>query len=113
MMNLSVPTVSVLVGVVILLFGRRLFWLFVAAMGFVFGAQIAAQVTHEPASSPAVLLVAIGFGIVGALLALLLQKVAIGVAGFIAGGRIAIGFSAAFLAHPPSSEIIFLIGGIL
>src|SRR5215831_19503761 len=113
MTNLSVPTVSALVGVAILLFGRRLFWLFVAAMGFVFGAQIAAQVTHEPPSSPAVLLIAIGFGIVGALLALLLQQVAIGVVGFIAGGRLAIGLSAAFLAHPPSSEIIFLIGGIL
>jgi uncharacterized protein DUF4203 len=113
MMNLSVPTVSVLVGVAILLLGRRLFWLFVAAMGFVFGSQIAAQVTHQPASSPVVLLVAIGFGIVGALLAILLQKIAIGVAGLIAGGRIALGLSAAFFAHPPGNGIIFLIGGIL
>jgi hypothetical protein len=113
MMNLSVPTVSVLVGVAILLLGRRLFWLFVGAMGFVFGSQIAAQVTHQPASSPVVLLVAIGFGIVGALLAILLQKIAIGVAGFIAGGRIGLGLSAAFFAHPPSNGIIFLLGGIL
>jgi len=113
MMNLSVPTVGVLVGVAILLLGRRLFWLFVAAMGFVFGAQIAAQVMHEPASSPVVLLVAILFGIVGGLLAILLQKFAIGLAGFIAGGRIAQGLAAAFFAHPPSTQIIFLIGGIL
>jgi Domain of unknown function (DUF4203) len=113
MMNLSVPVVSALVGVAILLLGRKLFWLFVAAMGFVFGAQIAAQVTHQPASSPVVLLVAIGLGIVGAVLAILLQKIAIGVAGFIAGGRIAVGLSAAFFAHPPGDEIIFVIGGIL
>jgi hypothetical protein len=113
MMNLSVPIVSALVGVAILLLGRRLFWLFVAAMGFVYGSQIAAQVTHQPASSPAVLLVAIGFGIVGAVLAILLQKVAIGVAGFIAGGRIAVGLSAAFFAHPASDGIIFVIGGFL
>ena len=112
-MNLSVPTVSVLVGAAILLLGRRLFWLFVAAMGFIFGSQIAAQVTHQSASSPVVLLVAIGLGIVGAVLAILLQKIAIGLTGFIAGGRIALGLSAAFFAHPPGYRIIFLIGGIL
>jgi len=112
-MNLSVPTISVLVGAAILLLGRRLFWLFVAAMGFVFGAQIATQVTHKPPSSPVVLLVAIGLGILGALLAILLQKLAIGVAGFYAGGRVAQGLSAAFFAHPPRTEIIFVIGGIL
>src|SRR6516164_9389471 len=104
MMNLSVPTVSVLVGVAILLLGRKLFWLFVAALGFVFGSQIAAQVTHQPASAPVVLLVAIALGIVGAVLAILLQKIAIGVAGFIAGGRIALGLSAAVFAHPPGNE---------
>ena len=112
-MNLSVPTVSVLIGVAILLLGRKLFWLFVAALGFVFGSQLAVQITHQPPSSPVVLLVAIGLGIVGAVLAILLQKIAIGVAGFIAGGRIALGLSAAFFAHPPSDGIIFLIGGIL
>src|SRR5215467_12420183 len=112
-MNLSVPTVSVLIGVAILLLGRKLFWLFVAALGFVFGSQLAVQITHQPPSSPVVLLVAIGLGIVGAVLALLLQKIAIGVAGFIAGGRIALGLSAAFFSHPPGNQIIFLIGGIL
>ena len=113
MMNLSVPTVSVLVGVAILLLGRKLFWLFVGALGFVFGSQIAAQIMHEPPSSPAVLLVAIALGIVGAVLAILLQKIAIGVAGFIAGGRMALGLSAAFFPHPPSNGVLFLIGGIL
>jgi hypothetical protein len=113
MMNLSVPAVSALVGVAILLLGRKLFWLFVAAMGFVFGAQIAAQVTHQPASSPVVLLVAIALGIVGAVLAILLQKIAIGVAGFIAGGRIALGLSAGFFSQTSGNGIIFLVGGIL
>jgi hypothetical protein len=113
MMNLSVPTVGVLVGVAILLLGRRLFWLFVAAIGFILGAQIAAQFTHQPASSTVVLVVAILFGIVGGLLAILLQMITIGIAGFIAGGRIATGLSAAFFAHPLRNEIIFLIGGIL
>src|SRR5262249_26225333 len=45
--------------------------------------------------------------------AILVQKIAIGVAGFIAGGRIALYLSAAFFAHAPGNEIIFVIGGIL
>ena len=31
-MNLSVPIISVIIGAAILLFGRKLFWLFVAAL---------------------------------------------------------------------------------
>ena len=33
-MNLPIPILSALIGVVILLFGRKLFWLCVAAVGF-------------------------------------------------------------------------------
>jgi hypothetical protein len=111
MMNLSVPTVGILVGAAILLLGRKLFWLFVAAMGFILGAQVATQVTHERVL---VLLVAIGLGILGALLAVLFQKAAVGLVGFFAGGRIALALAAAFFAYyAKSSQIVFIIGGIL
>ena len=33
-MNLPIPILSVLIGAVILFFGRKLFWLCVAAVGF-------------------------------------------------------------------------------
>ena len=33
-MNLPIPVLSVLIGVTLLLFGRRLFWLLVAAVRF-------------------------------------------------------------------------------
>lgn len=36
---------QLLVGVVLLLFGRRLFWLFVAACGFAVGLNLAPQLT--------------------------------------------------------------------
>ena len=39
--NLSVPIIGVIVGAAILLFGRKLFWLFVAALGFAVGVEIA------------------------------------------------------------------------
>jgi hypothetical protein len=112
-MNLSVPIISVIVGAAILLFGRKLFWLFVAALGFAVGLEVAAHITRDPAPW-VILVIAIGLGLLGALLALLLQKLAIAVAGFIAGGRIAWALAAAFFVeHAHYRGITFVIGGIL
>jgi hypothetical protein len=112
-MNLSVPIISVLIGAAILLFGRKLFWLFVAALGFAVGLEIAAYFMKEPPQW-LTLVVALGCGLVGALLAILLQKIAIAVAGFIAGGRIAWALAAAFFVdHAHYRGITFVIGGIL
>ena len=57
---------------------------------------------------------AIVLGFIGALLALFLQKIAITIAGFLAGGKLAIAMAAAFLAQPAQYYwITFLIGGII
>jgi hypothetical protein len=40
-MNASVPIIGVVIGAAILLFGRKLFWLFVAALGFAMGIAVA------------------------------------------------------------------------
>jgi hypothetical protein len=112
-LNFSVPIVSALLGVIVLLFGRRLFWLCVAAVGFAAGFEIAPHFVHEPS---AVLTLTIGlvFGFIGALLALFLQKVAIAIAGFLAGGKLATAIAAAFfLAAAGYFGIIFLVGGII
>jgi hypothetical protein len=112
-MNLSVPIISVIVGAAILFFGRKLFWLFVAALGFAVGLEIAAYFMKEPPQWMT-LLVALGCGVIGALLAILLQKIAIAVAGFIAGGRIAWALAATFFVdHAHYRGITFVIGGIL
>jgi hypothetical protein len=112
-MNLSVPIISALIGAVILLFGRRLFWLCVAAVGFAAGVEIAPHLVHEPSTLLA-LPVALVLGFIGALLALFLQKIAIAVAGFLAGGKLAVAFMAAFFAqHAHYFGITFLIGGII
>lgn len=112
MINLSVPTVGLLVGVALLLLGRKLFWLFVAAIGFALGAELAPQIIHQPA--PLVtLVIAIGLGLIGALFAVLLQKFAIGVSGFLAGGWVAIRIYAFFAGHLRNDQIVFIVGGIL
>src|SRR5438876_10496131 len=97
-MHPSTTIIGVLIGVVILFFGRRLFWLCVAAVGFAVGVEIAPLLVNEPSSLLA-LLIALAFGILGALLALFLQKVAIAVLGFLAGGKLATAVAAAFFVH--------------
>ncbi|HEV2839800.1 MAG TPA: DUF4203 domain-containing protein [Chthoniobacterales bacterium] len=111
--NFSVPILGVLIGAAILLFGRKLFWLFVAAIGFAVGIEIAAYFMRDPPLW-LTLVAALGLGILGALLAILLQKFAIAVAGFIAGGRLASALLAAFFVdYAHYRGITFVIGGIV
>ena len=87
-MNFSVTIIGALIGAVVLLFGRKLFWLCVAAIGFAAGVELAPHLVHEP-SALLSLTIALLLGIIGALLAVFLQKIAIGVLGFLAGGKLA------------------------
>src|SRR6266699_3887104 len=112
-MNFSIPILSSLIGVVILLFGRKLFWLCVAAIGFAAGVELAPHLVQDP-SALLSLTIALLLGIIGALLALFLQKIAIAVLGFLAGGKLAGAIAAAFFVHyAQHSTIIFVIGGII
>src|SRR5438552_3513653 len=112
-MNFSIPILSILIGVVILLFGRKLFWLCVAAIGFAAGVELAPHLAQDP-SALLSLTIALLLGIIGALLALFLQKIAIAVLGFLAGGKLAGAIAAAFFVHyAQHSTIIFVIGGVI
>lgn len=112
-MNFSLPIISVVVGIALLLFGRRLFWLFVAALGFAIGLQLAPYLSQNPPLWLSLLL-SLGLGLLGALLAVMLQKLAIGIAGFLVGGRVAVAIAAAFLVnHAHYSAITFVIGGVI
>ena len=112
-MNSSIPILSAVIGALVLLFGRKLFWLCVAAIGFAAGVTLAAQIVNEP--TPLLQLsFAILLGFIGALLALFVQKLAIGLVGFIAGGRFAVGLAATFVAQYASHYwLIFVIGGLI
>lgn len=111
--NLPVPIISLLLGIALLFFGRRLFWLFVAAIGFAIGLQLAPYLMQHPPPWLS-LAISIALGLLGALLAFLLQKLAIGIAGFLVGGRLAIAVIAAFMVnHAQYQGIAFVIGGII
>lgn len=105
--------VRILAGIVLLTLGRKLFWLFVGVAGFVFGFVLATRfLSGQP--DWIVLVIALVVGLVGVLFALFLQRLAVGVAGFIAGGYIlinllnALGWQTGQLAWLP-----FVIGGII
>jgi hypothetical protein len=115
-MHSSVTIVAVIIGVVILFFGRKLFWLCVAAVGFAVGVKIAPLLVNE--ASSLALVIALVFGVLGALLALFLQKVAIAALGFLAGAKLATEIAAAFFVNYAQYStiifvIIFVIGGII
>ena len=75
-------------GALLLFLGRKLFWLFVAVVGFLLGVTYAPQVlSNQPQS--VILTISIITGLLGVLLAALLQKLAVGLAGFAAGGYVA------------------------
>ena len=76
-----------LAGLILLALGRKLFWLFVACVGFSLGFFYAESFWNV--QSPLIgLAIAVLMGLVGALLAVFLQGVAIALSGFAAGGFI-------------------------
>ena len=88
-MQLMFLFANIAAGVCLLLAGRRLFWLFVAITGFFVGAEVAGDLfANQPQWIVWVLAAVVG--IIGAVLAMLLQRVAFALAGFYAGGYLAI-----------------------
>jgi len=104
--------VSILLGILLLVAGRRLFWLFVAAVGFLYGLNFAPTIFHG-GSELMYLIVALGCGIVGALLGVFAQKLAVAIAGGLLGGYFAseLFYGVAWHHHFPA--IAFIIGAIV
>jgi hypothetical protein len=84
-MNLNlIAIISLVIGAILLISGRQLYWLLVGALGFFAGIIISNSVF--PAQSGwTPLLFALVMGVIGTGLALFIQKTAIGLVGFIAG----------------------------
>ncbi len=102
-------------GAVLLLAGRRLYWLLAGAAGFLLGLLVIQRLLSEQ-SQTLVLLVSLAVGALFAALAVVGQRFVIGLVGFIAGG---VGLSWLFTAFsftpaepgPLLSIVIFVAGG--
>lgn len=111
-MTLS-PLVNFIIGLAVLLFGRHLFWLFVAAAGFVLGVMVAPQLLPGQPDW-LILLVALALGLVGALLAVVVQQIAVALAGFIFGGYVLLSLLTVLgLGVTPWEWLVFIVGGII
>jgi len=99
-----------LIGLILLAAGRRLFWLFIASVGFAAGLQIAPLWFG---AQPAWVAwgVALLFGLAGDLLGLFFQGVAIVLGGFAAGSTITV-YIAAMLGFA-ATPVISLAGGVV
>jgi hypothetical protein len=111
-LTLLSPTPALVIGVLLLTFGRKLFWLFVAVIGFVIGAEVAeAMFPHQPAWT---IVGGLALGLMGGLVAILVQKFAIAAGGFLAGGYFLMAVCRAWaLQAPEYSWVTFLLGGVV
>lgn len=108
--------VQIALGSVLLLAGRRLYWLLAGAAGFVLGLFLTQQLFSD-ASQTVLLFASLALGVLFAVLAVVGQRFIIGLVGFMAGG---IGLSWLFTAFnftpaEPSTLltfVIFIAGGI-
>jgi hypothetical protein len=74
----------IIIGLILLMFGRKLFWLLVAVSGFMVGVQFA-EMMFPYYQQWIQLSIALGLGIFCALMAILVQRIAFVLAGFMAG----------------------------
>jgi hypothetical protein len=84
---MTIQALRLLVGAALLFLGRRLYWLFVAGVGFVVAADLVPQLLQIE-TTILILIIAAIVGVIGAFLAVFLQRAAIAVAGFLAGGYV-------------------------
>jgi hypothetical protein len=103
---------NALFGGALLIAGRKLFWLFVGVIGFIIGVQVATRFFHG--SELITIIAGLGLGVIFAVLAIFLESLAIGIAGFLGGGYILLSLAGLFgLDRGIVAWIIFIVGGII
>jgi hypothetical protein len=96
-------------GCVVLFVGRNLFWLFIGLVGFIFGFELAGIWLADKAAW-LMLLIGILTGLAGAILAIVLERVAFALAGFYASVYLAIVLPGALGLPDMHVFLIILIG---
>ena len=106
--------ITLIIGIALLVLGRKLFWLFVGAIGFLAGTQFASAYLQGYGEN-LVLIAGIAGGVIGIVLAIFVQKVAVLAGGFLGGGYLATNIVQSTIQEPTgqSALIAFVIGGIV
>lgn len=106
------PVFALLLGAVLLLAGRRLFWVLVGAVGFLAGMWLALQVLG-PDPGAVHWLLAMVAGLIGIAVARFFQRLAIGLAGFFLGGAAAMELFNLDVSGRSGAVLLFAVGGFL
>jgi hypothetical protein len=85
---LTIPLL--LTGSALVIFGRKLYWFAVGMLGFLGGLLLTTRFFGDMPGTTR-LLIALGLGILGAVLTLTIQKVSLTVAGFLGGAYLGVG----------------------
>jgi MFS family permease len=107
--------VNLVLGIVLLTTGKKLYWLFVAIVGFLVGYAVTTQYLHVQLNPMwLIYIIAVGAGVIGAILATFLQHLAIALVGFIVGGYGAIHLVGLLgITNQVGNLMAFVIGGII
>ncbi len=104
--------INAIFGTILLIAGRKIFWLMVGVIGFIIGVQIATRFFHG--SELTMLIAGLVLGILFAGLAFFVESLAIGLAGFLGGGYILLSLAGLFgLDKGLLAWVIFIVGGII
>lgn len=109
-----IDIVYIVLGIILLMLGRKLFWLFAGGVAFIFGLKYASLFLGSYYSSHSGLIFALVLAIVGIVLAFIMQKIGLTIAGCVAGGYVALnivkelGIKTGWMPW-----ILFLIGAVL
>ncbi len=107
------PLFRFFLGTAMLTMGRRLYWLFLGGVGLIFGSDLIEHLVHGQPHS-IIIIFALLAGVIGAVLAVFLQKFAVMAGGFFGGGYLIIALLKEFgMTTAHYHWLIFLIAGIL
>jgi hypothetical protein len=105
--------IRIVLGILLLVSGRKLFWLSVGIVGFLVGISLGARFFADQTQWIR-LLIALFTGAIGAALAVFLQRLAVSAAGFIAGGYILnLMLQMVGLRFNIPTWVVYLIGGVI
>jgi hypothetical protein len=105
--------ITLIIGLAALTMGRRIYWFFVAVAGFILGMSLGTIIFH---GQPEILVLglALFLGVLGAILSRWMQRWALIIAGFLAGGYITLFCLRMIFVFPQQlSWLPYLIGGLV
>jgi hypothetical protein len=105
--------INLTLGAALLFLGRKLFWLFVGGVGFVVAATMASRFLHLQ-SEWLVIFIGLVAGLVGTIIAIFLQRLAIFLGGFLAGGYLLLALMSLVNVDTTGlTWLVFIIGGVV